>query len=428
MDKFLEFFSFTDANIRFVTAGTVLLAVSSSLVGSYTFLRKRTLAGDVIAHSILPGICLAFLIFQSKNPLILLTGAFITGWLSVAGVDYIVKNTKLKEDAALALTLSIFFGVGIFLLTAIQHTDLSNQTGLDKFLFGKAASLVGEDVLVFGSFGFLLILLVFLFFKELTLLTFDRNFAHTSGLPVRFLETLLSTLTVLAVVIGIQAVGVVLMAAMLITPAAAARYWTDKFKIMLVLSALFASFSGISGAFISYTAPGMATGPWMVLILSCIAFVSFLLAPDKGILHRWLVRRENRQQIAEENVLKALYKQVETNNNFRSQFAMEDIRNLKTLHESKLRTTVQSLLNDRYLHYQGGYYSLTPEGLHKGKRITRLHRLWEMYLTKFLRLPPDHVHDDSEAIEHLITPDLESKITEALGNPHKDPHEKDIPY
>ena len=167
MDKVIEFFSFSDANIRFVTAGTVLLAVSSSLVGCFTFLRKRTLAGDVVAHSILPGICLSFLIFESKNPLILLSGAFITGWLSIIGVDYIVGNTKLNEDAALALILSVFFGVGIFLLTAIQHTDMANQTGLDKFLFGKAASLVGEDVLIFSFFGFILIFLVYFFFKEL---------------------------------------------------------------------------------------------------------------------------------------------------------------------------------------------------------------------------------------------------------------------
>ncbi|MBC7389173.1 MAG: metal ABC transporter permease, partial [Opitutaceae bacterium] len=209
MDKIIEFFSFTDANIRFVTAGTVLLAVSSALVGGFSFLRKRTLSGDVIAHSILPGICLAFLIFNTKNPIVLLTGAFITGWISIVAVDFIVKNSKLKEDAALAIVLSVFFGVGIFLLTAIQHTDMANQTGLDKFLFGKAASLVGEDVVVFGFFSVVLIVLVYVFFKELTLVSFDKNFAKTSGLPVKFLETLLSSLTVMAVVVGIQAVGVV---------------------------------------------------------------------------------------------------------------------------------------------------------------------------------------------------------------------------
>jgi manganese/zinc/iron transport system permease protein len=428
MDKFLEFFSFTDANIRFVTAGTVLLAISSSLVGCFTFLRKRTLTGDVVSHSILPGICVAFLLFDSKNPLILLAGAFSTGWLSIVGVDYIVKNSKIKEDAALALVLSVFFGLGIFLLTAIQHTDMANQTGLDKFLFGKAASLVGEDVRVFGFFGLSLVLLLYLFFKEITLITFDKNFAQTSGMPIRFLETLLSTLTVLAVVVGIQAVGVILMAAMLITPASAARYWTNNLKIMLFLAAVFSTFSGVAGAFISFTAPGMATGPWMVLVLSGIAFASFIFAPQKGIVHRWLLQKRNRKQISEENLLKALYKSAENEKDFEKGYRAEDLQDLKVLKENQLASTTQNLVKDRFLVLKNGAYHFTKEGLEKGKRVTRAHRLWEMYLTKFLHLPPDHVHDDSESIEHVITPELEDRIAQALGNPEKDPHEREIPY
>lgn len=411
-----------------MVAGTILLAVCSSLVGCFTFLRKRTLSGDVIAHSILPGICLAFLIFQSKSPIILLVGASVTGWLSVVGVDYIVRNSKLKEDAALAIVLSVFFGVGIFLLTAIQHTDMANQTGLDKFLFGKAASLIGEDVLVFSGFAIVLLLLLFTFFKELTMVTFDKGFAKTSGLPVKFLETLLSGLTVLAVVVGIQAVGVVLMAAMLITPASAARYWTDNLKKMLLISAVFAAFSGLSGSFISYIAPGMATGPWMVLVLSFFAFFSFVFAPEKGILHKWYVRKRNRKQIRDENLLKAIYKYAEQHNNFEMGFTLIDLRELNVLSEQQLYVAVQNVQVDGYLNYAKGLYYFTKEGLANGKRITRRHRLWEMYLTKFLRLPPDHVHDDSEAIEHLITPELETKLQEALGKPIKDPHQKDIPY
>jgi len=428
MNSFFEFFSFSDANVRFVVAGTVLLAVSSSLVGCFTFLRKRTLAGDVIAHSILPGICLAFLVFESKNPLLLLLGASATGWLSIIGVDYIVKKSKLKEDAALAIVLSVFFGIGIFLLTAIQHTNLANQTGLDKFLFGKAASLVGEDVAVFCAFSFVLIILLFLFFKELTLVTFDKNFSQTSGLPVKFLETLLSSLTVLAVVVGIQAVGVVLMAAMLITPASAARYWTDNLKVMLGTAALLAALSGLFGSFVSYVAPGMATGPWMVLILSFFAFISFVFAPGKGILHRWFLNRQNRKQIRDENLLKAIYKVAETARDFTKGYTKEDLRQLKVLADSDFSETIQNVQVSGYLTFKKGYYYFTKEGLEKGKRVTRLHRLWEMYLTKYLHLPPDHVHDDSETIEHLITPELESKLEEALGKPDKDPHQKDIPY
>ena len=428
MHPFVEFFSFSDANVRFVVAGTVLLALSSSLVGCFAFLRKRTLAGDVISHSILPGVCLAFLVFNSKNPFLLLLGASCTGWLSVIGIDYIVKNSKLKEDTALALVLSVFFGIGIFLLTAIQHTNMANQTGLDKFLFGKAASLVGEDVLVFFSFAGILLLVLFLFFKELSLVTFDRNFSQTSGLPVKFIEVLLSALTVMAVVVGIQSVGVVLMAAMLITPAAAARYWTDNLKIMLLLAGFFAAVSGVSGSFISFVAPGMATGPWMVLMLSFIAFASFVFAPRKGMLHVWFVKRANRQQIRSENLLKAIYKRAETHQDHTEGYTLESLKQMEVLAKEHFKETLQTIQTSGYLTFKKGLYYVTKEGLEKGKRITRLHRLWELYLTKYLYLPPDHVHDDSETIEHLITPEVEVNLEEALGKPDKDPHQKDIPY
>src|SRR5690606_8101298 len=137
---------------------------------------------------------------------------------------FITSRSHIKEDTAIGLVLSVFFGIGILLLTSIQHSGNAAQSGLDKFLFGKAASLVGDDLIVFSAVAVLLLVAIVLFYKELTLLCFDEAFARTIGFPVRALELLLTTLTVFAVVVGIQAVGVVLMAAMLITPAAAARF------------------------------------------------------------------------------------------------------------------------------------------------------------------------------------------------------------
>ena len=282
MDQLIEFLSFSDASIRSVVLGSVLIAVSSAIVGSFTFLRKKALVGDAVAHSVLPGVCLAFLFSGVKSPLILIVGAFITGWLSLVLIDLIVARSKIKEDTAIGLILSVFFGLGILLLTAIQHSGNAAQSGLDHFLFGNAAALVGKDLWTFSGLAVVLIFSVVLFFKEFTLLAFDQHFARSIGFPVRVLELVLTTLTVLAVVTGIQAIGVVLMAAMLITPAAAAKFWTDKLKVMILLAAGIAGFSGLVGAFISYIAPSMPTGPWIVMVLSLIAIFSFFLRAKKG--------------------------------------------------------------------------------------------------------------------------------------------------
>ncbi|HAA23628.1 MAG TPA: zinc ABC transporter permease, partial [Cytophagales bacterium] len=207
MEAFVEFFSLRDPNIRYVVLGTILLTASSAVVGTFTFLQKKSLVGDAVAHAVLPGVCLAFLLAESKNPLLLIVGAFVTGWLSLVVIDTITRNSKIKEDTAIGLVLSVFFGVGILLLTNIQHSGNAAQSGLDSFLFGKAAALLPNDVRAFGILAVLLLAVVGLLYKEFKILAFDKNYAAILGLPVRALELTLTTLTVLAVVVGIQAVG-----------------------------------------------------------------------------------------------------------------------------------------------------------------------------------------------------------------------------
>ena len=168
MDTFFEFFSFQDASIVSVAVGAMLLTASSAVVGTFTFLKKKALVGDAVAHSVLPGICLAFILSGTKNPVILIIGAFITGWISLLIIDLITQRSKIKEDSAIALVLSVFFGIGILMLTNIQHSGNAAQTGLDSFLFGKAAALVGNDLITFSIVAVVLILTVTLFFKELS--------------------------------------------------------------------------------------------------------------------------------------------------------------------------------------------------------------------------------------------------------------------
>ena len=427
-EQIVEFFSFQDVNIRYVALGTLLLGASSAVVGCFTFLRKKALVGDTIAHSILPGICLSFIIFKTKDPLMLLLGAMLSGWLSVYVVDYISANSKIKPDTAIGLTLSVFFGVGILLLTHIQHSGNSAQAGLDKFLFGKAASLVQNDVITFGIVSVILIGTIILFFKQFSLISFDVHFAKTIGLSVRTFEVILSTITVLAVAIGIQTVGVVLMAAMLITPAAAARFWTDKLKVMVIIAAIIGGISGIFGAFISYTAPSMPTGPWIVAVLSFIAIGSMLVAPKNGAISKSRKQKKNQRKILEDNIIKLLYKLGEKENEFFKNRSIRTLKNYREYPEKKLLKGLNILKKKNQVVLVNDLWVLTEEGKKAGMRVVRIHRLWELYLTTYLRIAPDHVHEDAETIEHIITPEMESKLEHLLDYPEKDPHSANIPY
>ena len=427
MNDLLEFLSFSDPNIRYVALGSILLTGSSAIVGTFAFLKKKALVGDAIAHSVLPGICLAFMLAGRKDPIILITGALVTGWLSVIFIDYITRFSKIKEDTAIALVLAVFFGFGSFLLTIIQQSGNAAQSGLNNFLFGKAASMVGADLLTFSIIAVLLIVVVKLLFKEFTLIAFDSSFATVIGFPVKWIEFILTSLTVLAVVIGIQSVGVVLMAAMLITPAAAARFWTHRIEQMIFLAAFFGALSGLTGAYISWMAPSMPTGPWIVVTISVIAFFSFFFAPKKGIYFRIRMQRNLRRKINDENILKVMYMMGEQQGSIQKK-NLGEIMEWRDFELPKLIIGLNRLRKDGYVKRENQLWYLTNEGKNKGRKIVKLHRLWEVYLTKYLRIAPDHVHDDAETIEHIITPELEEELEKLLDYPLLDPHQSRIPY
>lgn len=428
MEETLDFFSFSDPNVQFVVIGTMILGATAAMVGTFAFLRKRALVGDAIAHSILPGVCLSFMISGSKNPLGLIAGALITGWLSLLLIDAISRTTKLKSDAAIGIVLSVFFGFGILLLTSIQHSGNAAQSGLDKFLFGKAASLTQDDIFIFSGIGLGLILLVLLFYKEFKLISFNPDFAKVVGLPVRFLEFLLSSITVLAVAVGIQAVGVVLMAALLITPASGARFWTNRLGYMLLIAVAFGAASAFMGSYISYMAPSMPTGPWVVMCLSILAIGSIWLAPKSGMMARYKIHRENKQKIRSENVLKLFYHLGEANQDFENGRSFETLKNSRELTDHELNKGLAELKKKNYVRKMADQWYVTHTGLQESKRIIRLHRLWEMYLNQRLKLQPDHVHNDAEAIEHIITPEIERQLEKELAYPKMDPHQSKIPY
>ncbi len=288
---------FTDYTLRNVALGSALLGIVSGVLGCFAVLRRQGLLGDALAHAALPGICIAYLLTGSKTPIVLLLGAAVAGWVATLLLLKIVKDTRISEDGALGIVLSVFFAFGIVLLTAITKRNDANQSGLDKFLFGQAATLVEENVITMAILGGIALLAVYVLYKEFKLLAFDTAFAASLGFNTNLLSVLLTSLIVIAVVIGLQTVGVVLMAAMLVGPAVAARQWTNRLGIMIVLSAFFGAASGIAGALISVSDTGIPTGPMIILSMTAIVFVSLFFAPERGIVWDAIRQRQQRREL-----------------------------------------------------------------------------------------------------------------------------------
>ena len=305
----LDLFSqlLTDYTLRTVALGAATLGIVGGGLGSYAVLRGQSLLGDAISHAALPGIALAFLITGSKAPLPLMLGAAGTGVLATLLIIGVTTTTRVPYDSALALALSAFFGIGLVLLTYLQQHAGAAQAGLDSFLFGQAAALVEHDVVVMAVLGGIALLALLLFWKEFKLLAFDPDFGRSLGFPIRMLDIVLTTLLVVAIVIGLQTVGVVLMSAVIVAPAAAARQWTDRLSVMVALAATFGALSGVSGAVVSGATANLPTGPTIVLCMGAIVIVSLLAAPNRGLLWRWWRQRSTSRRLRQERVLCDLY-------------------------------------------------------------------------------------------------------------------------
>ena len=296
-----------DFTLRTVALGAAILGIVSGTLGTYAVLRGQSLLGDAISHAALPGIALAFLLTGTRAPLVLVLGAAVAGWAGALFVLVVTSRTRIPYDAALGLVLSVFFGLGMVLLTFIQRLPTGVQAGLDTFLFGQAAALLPGDVLVMTALGMVALIATALLWKELKLLAFDPEFGAALGLPMKRLDVVLTSLLVLAIVIGLQTVGVVLMSAILIAPAAAARQWSDRLGRIVVLAGLFGAVAGVTGAVVSAATPRLPTGPTIVICAGLIMFVSLLAAPGRGLLAEAVRTRRNRRQLRELGVLEDLY-------------------------------------------------------------------------------------------------------------------------
>jgi manganese/zinc/iron transport system permease protein len=405
-----------DYNTKVVVLGVLALGMSSGFIGSFMLLRKRALMADTISHATLPGIGLAFLLMvygggDGKWLPGLLLGALLSGLAGMGAVLALKQRTRIKEDAALGIVLSVFFGFGVAILGLIQKMSSGSAAGLESFIYGKTASMLASDAYLIGGVGALALVLCGLLFKEFTLLCFDQDFAVSQGLPVLALDIMLMTMVVLLTVIGLQAVGLILVIALLIIPPASARFWTNNLLTMTWLSAGFGGLAGGVGALLSALAPKWPAGAVIVLANSLLFAISFTFGSSRGLLIRLRSQHNLNRKIARQHLLRAMEEYSE-------EFDTKDVPWNFLLAERSwshraLRKDVERAKSKGLITEQGSTLRLTPEGEARADRAVRNHRLWEMYLITYADIAPSHVDRDADMVEHILEPALIAEL-EAL--------------
>lgn len=429
LDRAIRFFSFSDPSLRFALAGSILLGICCGLMGAFLVVRKLALMGDALSHAVLPGVALGFLWNLTRDPIAIFVGAVAAGLLGAGTVQVIRQTTRHKEDAALGFVLASFYAVGICLFTMIQNLPGGNRSGLDSFMFGQAAAMGPGDVTLLAVVTALALGTVLLFYKELKLTSFDPGFGRSTGLKVQYFHYGLMLLLAFSIVASLQAVGVVLVSAMLVIPAAAAYLLTDRFGIMLVVAAVFGMGSGAIGAFFSFVGRSLPTGPLMVLAATAVFLLALLFAPRHGVVSKWWRLSSRSSRVRRENTLKAMYQVLEANDFSSDQITVKDLaeRRRETLDDIERQLAKLKHHGLATISSTKDAACFTPAGWQRACEIVRNHRLWELYLTNAAHIAPDHVHNDAEEIEHILGEANVQALERRLNFSRKDPHGRIIP-
>lgn len=403
-------------NARVVVLSAMLLGVSAGLVGCFALLRKRALMGDALAHATLPGIALAFIVaaslgLQARSLGVLLPGAAIAGVAGVLSVQLLVRFTRLREDAAIGIVLSGFFGLGVALLSYIQSMNVGEQGGLSTFIYGQTAAMLPRDALLMGVIAVLSIIASALLHKEFAIVAFNEDYASVQGWPVPRLDLLLMGLVVLVTVVGLQAVGLLLIVALLIIPPAAAAFWTRRLGAMVVLSGAIGGFSGYLGASVSSLAPRMPAGAVIVLTGGAVFVLSMLFAPQRGLVAERVRTLALRRRVAREHWLRRLY-EAQDRAGAPSPVPTRRLASSGLGLGSMLAQT--DLMRSGLIEVRDRAAQLTERGVREGARVTRNHRLWEQYLITYAELAPSHVDLSADLVEHVLSPELIDELETAL--------------
>lgn len=429
-----------DYNTRVVVFGVGVLGGAAGLVGGFTLLRKRALMGDALSHASLPGIAVAFIVagligLNEKSLLILLIGATISGLLGVASILLIRNLTRLKEDAALGIVLSVFFGAGAALLGVIQQMSRGHAAGLEKFIYGKTAEIGAADAQLIAASSLVVIIASALLFKELKLLCFDEGFAGAKGYPVIVLDAALMAMVVLVTIVGLQAVGLVLMIALMVIPAAAARFWTDAMLPMMLGSAVIGAAGSVLGGIMSALFAGLPSGAMIVLVCSGFFFFSMMLGRRSGVIVRGLRRYRLNRRVDRQHLLRAMFERVESaalaggdasvakqpleraaaiRKHRKFAVTIEELLSMRSWSRRRLDRTLDRASEDDLVRVQNGTWRLTQAGFAEAARLTRQHRMWELYLIAYAEVATANVDRDADDIEHVLAPEVIDQLEDLL--------------
>ncbi|HMP90177.1 MAG TPA: iron chelate uptake ABC transporter family permease subunit [Kiritimatiellia bacterium] len=435
-----------DYNTRIVLFGAAILGFGAGIMGCFMMLRRRAMISDVVSHAALPGIVAAFIIMAGwpsggKFLPLLLLGALISGLLGMGCVHVIKTYSHIKEDAALGIVLSVFFGLGVALLGIVQQMHVGSAAGLETFIYGKTASMLAADAWLMAGAAAVVVLICALFFKEFRLLCFDPEFAKSQGWPVHGLDILLTALVVLVTVIGLQAVGLILMIALLIIPPAAARFWTDRLVVMVMVSALIGAMGAVMGASVSALYPKLPAGAMIVIACSIIFAFSFMLGPRRGLIHGMVSQAALSNRIARQHLMRAIYECMEASSPERLEpygkpalVSLHQLTASRGWSDRKVKELLHAAARDGEVEIEGWpMLRFTPEGLKHARTIVRNHRLWEWYMITHADVAPSHVDRNADEIEHVLgaamVAELENSyaISSQSGGFPDSPHRLDIP-
>lgn len=435
---------FTDPILRAPTIGSMLMCLGASLVGVIVFLRKQSLIGESLSHAAYPGVIIGVIISgllqlddrqEIVIALLIMGGASITALVGLGCIQWLEKGLNVRSDSALCFILSAFFGFGLTLASQVQFSFSYLYRKAQVYLYGQAATMTDIHIWVYGVLALMIIFVIAVFYKEIQTIVFNRDYAKSLGMNVRMIDAIFFTLTVLAVVIGIRSVGVVLMSAMLICPAVAARQYTNKLSVMFILAGFFGLASGYLGNYFSVVTSNyfdnlyprlrlaLPTGPIIVLVASIICLLSLLIAPERGLLLRMVRIARFRYRCICENLLKAMWRfgAIQT-------VSFRQIAHYQSASRLYLHFVLWRLVSNGWIEKTAKHsYKLTKEGEIWAANIVRLHRLWEVYLVDYLGIGSEKVHLNAEEMEHVLTPELESELTLLLKDPKRDPHQQPIP-
>lgn len=404
---------------------SVLLGVGCGLLGSFVVLRRIALMGDAVSHAVLPGVVVGLIYSPDRHPGVVFLCAALAGLIGVGIVRVILATTRLKSDAALGIVLATFFALGIVWQSRYQQETV----GVMGFLFGNIGAIDASDLRMMMLTTFLLVVTVCVLKRPLLLVSFDEGFSSALGYPVKVLNGVFYFLLTISVVVALQAVGVVLVSAMLITPAAAAYLLTERFEKMLILSVVFGVLSGLAGAWVSISVNGMPTGPVISLAATVVFGAVYLFSPRHGVLSKMIRTKNRARKVRMENLLKAIYHLLEQDDFSQPAVRPDRIASHMKLSPLLINRRCQSLMKNGFLErtHDEDDVVLSDAGWRRSSELVRNHRLWELYLTHEADYADDHVHDDAEKIEHLLGADTIRKLEEKLNFPQFDPHGMPIP-